>query len=134
MRINALDHVNIQTPKLQETVRFYADVLGLTPRDPPPNLDPKLVQWMFDAEGRPILHLSSPASMGGMEFVNQAEDTGAVHHVALDCSGYHDMIRHLDALGLEHRDLHHEAIGLRQVFVHDPNGVRIELNYRQGNH
>jgi len=133
MRVNALDHVNIQTLKLDQTVRFYADVLGLTARDPPPNLDPKLVQWMFDGQDRAILHLSSPGSLGGAEFVNQSPDTGAVHHVALDCSGHDAMIGHLDSLGLAHRDLHHEAIGLKQIFVHDPNGVLIELNYRKSN-
>src|SRR5437762_12227924 len=58
----SLDHVNIQTLKLGETVAFYRDVLELRAGDPPPPLDPALIQWMFDAEGRAIFHLSSPGA------------------------------------------------------------------------
>ncbi|MEO8115064.1 MAG: VOC family protein [Phenylobacterium sp.] len=133
MRVNGLDHVNIQTLKLGDTVRFFSEVLDLEVRDPPPNLDPKLVQWMFDADGRAIFHLSAPGSLG-VGLINESADTGAVHHVALDCSGHDEMVARLEGLGLEHRKLHNEAIGLKQVFVHDPNGVLIELNYRKGNH
>lgn len=134
MRVNKLDHVNIQTTKLAETVRFYADVLDLTVGDPPPPLDPALVQWMFDGEGRAIFHLSSPGSLVGQEAINIGSDTGAVHHVALDCSGHDAMTERLGAMGLEHRLLHAAAIDLKQIFVRDPNGVLIELNYRKGNH
>jgi catechol 2,3-dioxygenase-like lactoylglutathione lyase family enzyme len=35
-----LDHINIQTMKLAETVAFYRDVLELRAGDPPPPLDP----------------------------------------------------------------------------------------------
>lgn len=134
MRVNGLDHVNIQTLRLAETVRFFTDVLDLEVRDPPPNLDRTLVQWMFDAEGRAIFHLSTPGSLSGVESFHESPDTGAVDHVALDCSGHDAMVQRLEAMGIEHRKLHHEAIGLKQVFVHDPNGVLIELNYRKGNH
>lgn len=57
----SLDHVNIQTVKLAETVQFYRDVLDLAAGNPPPPLDPALVQWMFDPDGRAIFHLSNPA-------------------------------------------------------------------------
>ena len=134
MRVNRLDHVNIQTMKLAETVRFYADVLDLDAGDPPPPLDPAQVQWMFDGDGRAIFHLSSPGSLNAVEDVNTSADTGAVHHVALDCSGHDEMIERLRALGVEHRLNHVQAIDLKQIFVRDPNGVLLELNYRQGQH
>ncbi len=134
MRVNQLDHVNVQTVKLAETVRFYADVLDLRAGNPPPPLDPKLVQWMFDAENRAIFHLTSPGSMDNMAQINSAEDTGAVHHVALDCSGHDEMIARLDDNGLHHHENHVIAIDLKQIFVKDPNGVLLELNYRKGNH
>jgi len=129
-----LDHVNIQTVKLTETVRFYADVLDLRAGDPPPPLDPRLVQWMFGSDGDAIFHLTSPGSMAGLEQNRIGTDTGAVHHVALDCSDHDAMIARLDRLGVPHRDNHVVAIDLRQIFVHDPNGVLLELNYRHGNH
>ena len=127
----SLDHVNIQTTRLADTVRFFADVLELTAGDPPPPLDPALVQWMFDDTGRAIFHLTTPGSIGGY---NESADTGAVHHVALDCSGHDAMVSRLDRLGVDHRDNHVVAIDLKQIFVRDPNGVLLELNYRTGNH
>jgi len=130
----SLDHINIQTVKLGETVAFYRDVLELRAGDPPPPLDPELVQWMFDPEGRAIFHLSSPGSLNAIGDINIGEDTGAVHHVALACEGHDPMIAKLDRLGLEHRENHVVAIDLKQIFVRDPNGVLLELNYHKGNH
>lgn len=130
----ALDHINIQTEKLAETAAFYRDVLGLRIADPPPPLDPALVRWMFDPAGAALFHLSSPGALIGMENVNTGGDTGAVHHVALACSGHDAMLERLDRLGLEHRENHVVAIDLKQIFVRDPNGVLLELNYHKGNH
>ncbi len=133
MRVNALDHVNIQTLNLAATVDFYADVLDLEARDPPPPLDPKLVQWMYDAEGRAIFHLTTPGSIMGGAQEQLSRDTGPVHHVALSCSGHDEMVACLKRLGLECRLNHVVAIDLKQIFVRDPNGVLLELNYFAGN-
>lgn len=131
MRVNGLDHINIQSNDLAATVRFFADVLDLEPRDPPAGLDPKLVQWMYDREGRPLFHLSTPGMLlGESPELAGAGHTGPLHHVALDCSGHDAMIARLDALGLDHRTNHVASIELRQIFVRDPNGVLLELNYR----
>ena len=135
MRVNALDHVNIQTLDLKATVAFYADVLDLESGDPPPPLDPKLVQWMYDGEGRAIFHLTTPGSLTGDATVDALpRETGPVHHVALNCSGHDAMVERLQALGFEHRLNHVIAIDLKQIFVRDPNGVLLELNYFSGNH
>jgi catechol 2,3-dioxygenase-like lactoylglutathione lyase family enzyme len=134
MKVNRLDHVNVQTKRLDETVRFYADVLDLRADDPPPPLDPAEVQWMFDGDGRAIFHLSTPGSLNAIEDINIGADTGAVHHVALDCTGHDEMVDRLDRLGVDRRLNHVQAIDLKQIFVRDPNGVLIELNYRKGQH
>jgi catechol 2,3-dioxygenase-like lactoylglutathione lyase family enzyme len=130
----SLDHVNIQTEKLGETVAFYRDVIDLRAGDPPPPLDPALVQWMFDADGSAIFHLSAPGALVGTKAINVGQDTGAVHHVALSCNGHDAMVEKLDRLGLAHNENHVVAIDLKQIFVRDPNGVLLELNYRRGNH
>ncbi len=44
------------------------------------------------------------------------------------------MIARLDHLGIAHRANHVVGIDLKQIFVRDPNGILLELNYRQGNH
>ena len=129
-----LDHINIQTVRLAETVAVYSDVLDLRAGDPPPPLDPAEVQWMFTEDGSAIFHLSGPGTLAAIDHVNIGEDTGAVHHVALACKGHDAMVEKLDRLGLDHRGNHVVATDLRQIFVRDPNGVLLELNYRKGNH
>ena len=129
-----LDHVNLQTTRLAETVAFYRDVIGLEVRDPP-GLDPSLVQWMHDENGHGILHLSTVGSLlGEAPATLDGGGTGAVHHVALDCTGHDAMIETLNAAGLPYRLNHVGVIDLKQIFVADPNGVLLELNYRAGQH
>jgi catechol 2,3-dioxygenase-like lactoylglutathione lyase family enzyme len=130
----SLDHVNIQTVKLAETVAFYRDVLGLRPGNPPAPLDPDRIQWMFDEEDRAIFHLSEPGSLNATGAINRSPDTGAVHHVALACRDHDAMLDRLEGLGLDHGRNHVAAIDLKQIFVRDPNGVLLELNYRKGDH
>ncbi len=40
------------------------------------------------------------------------------------------MLARLDRLGLAYRCTGVASVGLRQVFVRDPNGVLLELNFR----
>jgi hypothetical protein len=55
--------------------------------------------------------------------------TGSIHHVALRCQGYEETIGRLDARGADYQVNLVEAIGLRQIFTEDPNGVLLELNF-----
>jgi len=129
-----LDHVNIQTTRLAETVAFYRDVLGLEQRDPP-GLDPELVQWMHDSAGHALLHISTVgALLGDGGGFKEGGKTGAVHHVALNCRGHDAMVRTLETHGLGYRLNHVQVVDLKQIFVEDPNGVLLELNYPAGQH
>jgi catechol 2,3-dioxygenase-like lactoylglutathione lyase family enzyme len=133
MLVKGIDHVNILTEDLARTAAFYADVLGLRAGDPPANLDPAQIQWMFQDDGHPVFHLSRPGSLLGEDVqAVPAGHTGAVHHVALECTDYDAMIGRLTALGVEHSTNHVPAIGLGQIFVRDPNGVLLELNFPSG--
>ncbi len=57
---------------------------------------------------------------------------GAVHHIAFDCAGYEDFVAKLERLGVAYDENHVEEIDLRQVFIHEPNGVMVECNFRAG--
>jgi catechol 2,3-dioxygenase-like lactoylglutathione lyase family enzyme len=127
--IRRLDHVNLITDQLDETAIFYARVLGLARRDPPANLDRLKVQWMYDDGDRPIIHISTPSALFGDDTVKAGTGGGAVHHIALDCAGFEAMEERLEGLGVERRINQVPPIGLRQIFVHDPNGVMVELNF-----
>lgn len=130
MHVNALDHVNIITDKLGETADFYAALLNLERRDAPPPLTPATAQWMHDAAGKAIVHINSVDCPRTFDrTVEPGALTGAIHHVALNCSGYDEVMRRIGAMGLAHQINTVEAIGLRQIFMADPNNVLLELNF-----
>ena len=129
MRVEALDHVNIITADLEGSARFYAQVFGLEPRDGPPPLTHDTARWMYDVAGRAVIHLNSLDCPRAYDREVEAGPTGALHHVALRCSGYEELRARLARSGLEHRLNEVRAIGLKQVFVLDPNQVLLELNF-----
>lgn len=129
MKVEALDHVNIITADLDGTARFYAGLFGLERRDAPPPLTPENAQWMFDEAGRAIFHLNSLDCPRTYDRAVTPGPTGAIHHVALRCSGFDDLLARIDARGMARQLNHVAAIGLRQIFTEDPNGVLLELNF-----
>lgn len=129
MKVNALDHVNIIATDLDGTARFYAELFGLERRDAPPPLTPDNAQWMFDDADRAIFHINSVDCPRAYERQVAPGPTGAIHHVALNCSGFDEMIGRLDARAMARQVNLIEAIGLRQIFTTDPNGVLLELNF-----
>ncbi|TLY95476.1 MAG: glyoxalase/bleomycin resistance/extradiol dioxygenase family protein [Gammaproteobacteria bacterium] len=129
MRVDALDHVNIITSDVDSSARFYAELFGLEPRDGPPPLTHENARWMYDDAGRAILHINSLECPRHYDREVRPGPTGALHHVALRCSGYEELRARLKSRGLEHRLNEVTAIGLKQIFVLDPNQVLLELNF-----
>jgi catechol 2,3-dioxygenase-like lactoylglutathione lyase family enzyme len=122
MGVGVLDHFNIRTRNLGETVTFYEDVLGLT-KGPRPNFDFPGA-WMY-SEGRAVVHLVDIAPTDEA----QKPDSGVVHHVAFVSRGFEEMKRRLAARGAWFDTREVPGGALWQIFVRDPNGVLVELNY-----
>jgi catechol 2,3-dioxygenase-like lactoylglutathione lyase family enzyme len=122
MSVGVLDHFNIRTRNLGETVRFYEDVLGLE-KGPRPNFAFPGA-WMY-SEGRAVVHLVdiSPTDEP------QKPDSGVVHHVAFASRGFHGMKQRLQGKGVAFEAREVPGGDLWQIFITDPNGVMIELNY-----
>jgi catechol 2,3-dioxygenase-like lactoylglutathione lyase family enzyme len=129
MKVNALDHVNIITADLDGTARFYEELLGLERRNGPAPLTPDTAQWMHDDAGRAIIHINSEDCPRTYDRATRSGPTGALHHVALNCSGHAEMLARLDARGASYQCNTVTVIDLRQVFTMDPNGVLLELNF-----
>ena len=129
MRVESLDHVNIITGDLEGSARFYAQVFGLEPRDGPPPLTHENARWLYDVAGRAVIHLNSLECPRAYDREVRPGPTGSLHHVALRCSGYEELLARLRRHGLDYKLNHLAAIGLRQVFVLDPNQVLLELNF-----
>ena len=122
MSVGVLDHFNIRTRNLGATVRFYEDVLGLE-KGPRPNFAFPGA-WMY-SEGRAVVHLVdiSPTDEA------QKPDSGVVHHVAFVSRGFKGMKQRLQGKGVEFEAREVPGGDLWQIFIRDPNGVMIELNY-----
>ncbi len=130
MNVNALDHVNIITDRLDATAEFYESLLGLERRNAPAPMTPQNAQWMYDGQGRPIVHINAVDCPRAFERdVEPGSLTGAIHHVALSCSGYDEVLGRVKDMGKEFQINTVEAIGLRQIFTADPNNVLLELNF-----
>lgn len=125
MHVRRIDHVNLRTPLLEESVAFYTKLLGLR-RGLLPGIDPTRNAWLYDLSDQPIIHVNLPPND---EPVPDASHSGRIHHIALDCMNY-DLIRQtISDMALPYEENHVESIGLRQLFVKDPNGVLLELNF-----
>ena len=120
--VGVLDHFNIRTRKLADTVRFYEDILGLEKGARPNFAFPGA--WMY-SEGKPVVHLVdiSPTAEA------QKPDSGCVHHVAFVSRGFDAMRQRLQSKGTPFEARQVPGGDLWQIFVNDPNGVMIELNY-----
>lgn len=129
MQVNRIDHINLRTPLLEETLVFYERLLDLK-RGRAAGMDQARNAWLYDPAGAPIVHVNMPDEG---EQLLQNKDSGRIHHVALDCVGYDETMAKIADMGLEHSLNYIDEIGLRQIFVLDPNGVRLELNFRAGN-
>jgi hypothetical protein len=61
--------------------------------------------------------------------ISSLTGSGAVDHIALFATGLQAKLEHLAKLGIAVRERTVPSIGLHQLFLDDPNGVVIELNY-----
>ncbi len=133
MNVEALDHVNIITDRLDETAEFYSGLLGLERRDAPAPLTPRDATWMHDGQGRAIIHINAVDCPRTYDReVQPGSLTGALHHVALKCTGYQEVLGRLKAMGADYQENLVAAISLQQIFTADPNNVLLELNFFAG--
>ena len=122
MSVGKLDHYNVSTRKLKETVQFYETVLGLNNGARPPFNFPGA--WLY-SEGHPVLHIND---ISGTDR-EQRPDSGVIDHVAFGSRGFEAMKKHLAGKGIQHRVNQVPNSTRCQIFLRDPNNVEIELNY-----
>ena len=119
-----LHHLAIKTDDVDATVEFWNSVLGSHSVDRPDfNFPGAWLQF-----GETMIHL-----YGGDAAQNKAggHDRGsaAIDHVALSARGFDEMRQMLRDKELRWRQMDIPSFKLWQLFVHDPNGVLVELNF-----
>ena len=118
--VSGINHVNIRTTDVAASSRFYVDVLDFEFREGQLVMG-RQPNWLYDRSGRPIIHLRIMEA--------ESDSTGPIDHVALDCQGLSSVIERLKARNIEFNVASVQS-GVTLVFVKDPHGVMLELNFR----
>jgi catechol 2,3-dioxygenase-like lactoylglutathione lyase family enzyme len=117
--ISGLNHFTVLTDDVPGTVRFYGDLLGLA-AGPRPAFDFPGA-WLY-AGSQAVLHV-----VGGKP--RALLRAGVIDHVAFSATGLADTLARLKAQGVEAICRQLPGGGDWQVFFHDPNGARVELDF-----
>lgn len=130
MPLERLDHYFVYAADLDVSRRFYAEVLGLE-NGPRPQFD--FPGHWFYLEGRPVVHVGNKDFAGG--FVTDGSErsiagsTGPVDHIAFRANDIENFEQRFKALALAYQRREVPDFALSQLFVKDPDGVTIELNF-----
>lgn len=117
----AMNHFTILTNDLEGTVAFYADLLDLHPGDRPPFKFPGA--WLYAKDGRePILHV-----IAGQD--SSVLVKGVIDHMAFTGRNLAGTLVKLESRGIRYDLRQLPGWGTWQLFFHDPNNARIELDF-----
>jgi catechol 2,3-dioxygenase-like lactoylglutathione lyase family enzyme len=145
MDIKRVDHYSIRTLDLEASRRFYTEVIGLKAGPRPPFNFPGY--WLYS--GEPPADLQNSARNYGLvhlmgfnmddpgaldDYVGDRKaapdgGTGALDHVAFAATGRGAMIERCQRHNVKYFERAVPILGLHQMFIKDPDGVTIELNY-----
>jgi len=118
MAVTGLEHFTVLTDTLDRTVEFYRELLGLEPGWRPDFPFPGA--WLYCA-GRPVLHLVAGRGV--------PTPGGVIDHVAFAASGLATTLARLEASAIAYELRRLPGDGAWQLFLHDPNGARVELDF-----
>ena len=130
MPLGGLQHYTIEPSDLEQTKRFYCDVLGLENGDRPPLDFPGY--WLYSG-GAATVHLMGTRKpregivVRGTE--KKYEDTGRLDHIAFAATDVEGVRKRLQSKNVKFRESIVPRTGDTQFFMYDPDGVGVELNF-----
>ena len=140
MSIDKLSHYSVRTLDLEATRRFYTEVMEFSVGPRPPFKFPGL--WLYrgshDTYDNAIVHIvgtdpDNPQGLkdylGDRDVSTLSGGTGTFDHIAFVATDLRDMLARLRQKNIPYRERAVPDLGLHQVFLDDPSGVVIELNY-----
>src|ERR1700704_2573119 len=137
MPLSHIEHFLVASDDIDATRDWYARVLGMKPGAHPDFGFP--VHWMYSGD-TDIVHIGPSAKQAGeiqKKFLgrtsrNTGEGTGAIDHIAFRATGLRGMLEHLKKEKISFTQRRANGQALFQLFLYDPNGIQIELNYASG--
>lgn len=134
MPLTKMEHYLVLTDDLEATRDFYVEALGMHVGFRPPLAFPGY--WVYVGD-TPCIHIAEwktyteHSRQQGIAVSARAVGTGPVDHIAFNAYDYDEVVNRLDRYGV--RAARNDVPGgmLRQLFLEDPNGVKIEINVRK---
>ena len=132
MPLTRMEHFLVMTHDVDSTRDFYRDVLGFA-EGPRPDLG-FLGHWLY-LDGVACIHIADWKSYTahsarlGIPVTTPATGTGPLDHVAFNGDNYEEIVGRLRSKRLDFHPHDSPAIGLRQIFLNDPYGLKLELNF-----
>jgi catechol 2,3-dioxygenase-like lactoylglutathione lyase family enzyme len=128
MPVAMLEHYTIRCADLERTRDFYERIPGLRAGARP--AFPFKGYWLY-LNDVPIVHLVDAAESIARDGARTSRDTGTLDHIAFRGIDPDAMRATLASKDLAFREAAVPGGRLRQIFVHDPDGIMIELNFRE---
>ena len=134
MALTKLEHYLVISDDIEATRRFYSEALGMRV-----GFRPELEfdgYWIYLGEV-PCIHVAERRSYAryleavGIPMSSGERGSGMVDHVAFNGTDFDGMLERLERLGIEAHRNDVDEIGLRQLFLVDPSGIKIELNFME---
>jgi catechol 2,3-dioxygenase-like lactoylglutathione lyase family enzyme len=134
MPLTKLEHYLVLTDDIDATRDFYVQALGMQQGFRPDLGFPG--HWVYIA-ATPVIHIAewktytAHSQRKGVEVTTQASGTGPVDHIAFGAQDYDEVLARLRQQGVAVRVNDNPGNIVRQLFLFDPNGVKIEINFRK---
>jgi catechol 2,3-dioxygenase-like lactoylglutathione lyase family enzyme len=126
--VAALDHLLVLTDDIDATRDFWCRALDLEVGERPP-LE-FAGYWLYGAVG-PCVHVAERASFEAhSKRIGIPAAAGPVEHVAFDAPDYDELVARVEREGIGAAGNAVPGV-MRQLFVEDPNGVKIEINVKE---
>jgi catechol 2,3-dioxygenase-like lactoylglutathione lyase family enzyme len=126
MPLTRMEHLLVLTDDIDGTKDFYCRALGLEVGERPPLEFPG--HWLY-VEGVPCIHVADrDAYTAHSARLGLPASPDAVDHVAFNGNDYAEAVARLEREGVEATTNAVPGAGLRQLFLEDPNGLKIEIN------
>ncbi|EAR20613.1 VOC family protein [Nitrococcus mobilis] len=121
MAIEGMNHFTVISSDLGKTKAFYLGVLGLLEGYRPPM--ESTGAWLYAADQKyPILHIIAERPM-------PENASGVIDHMAFTATGLQSTIDTLKQHGIAYKLNRIKELGVWQLFCHDPDGARVELDF-----
>ena len=118
--IVGMNHFTVIAEQQQTTLDFYVGLLGMTVGHRPDLGFPGA--WLYAGGPQAVLHIYFDRPV-------PAQRSGVIDHMAFSASGLKAVKARFDARAIKYELRQQSGAGTWQLFCHDPNGAKVELDF-----